>query len=503
MNGSTRTQNPEPRATSSALLLLSLPRLASAPRLQFSSPASPRAQQPGEPATERESARARPKNQHQMIDDDELLIRKVAFGPNLDFRTFMQELRLRSMIENESYQSTSRWDKNCISKVQNVAVVGGTHGNELHGIYLCRELQMMKNDYLQSLYPSLALNFLIGNPEAVRAIGTGAGRRYCDVDLNRCFLIKDLADNSIQTVEGIRAKELDALLGPKSSPEPATDFIFDIHSTTSNTGILLCFHPRDKFAWQVAAYLQNLHPDISCSLWSDEEVPLLPSIARSGLTLEVGPIAHSTGNSALYQRTKKILLDGLAYIEMHNKWISRDANTGVNDLQKSVNLVLFERWASVGYPRDREGFISALVHPSLQGAPELQGGTTVQINSPVFQTLRDGTDILYGGAHAVQNAECVYRIELAGTVKSMFTSEVTSTAPAHASSSSDSSVDPGVGTGASADTGNENKTASMSLSSSDGPWYPMFINEAAYNEKDIAFVLMTRKEVKVSVVTVQ
>lgn len=393
------------------------------------------------------------------------------------------------MIGADSYVSNSRWDKNCISKVLNVAVVGGTHGNELHGIYLCRELQMMKD--LRSRYPSLALKFLVGNPEAVQAIGTGAGRRYCDVDLNRCFLKKDLADNSIQTVEGIRAKELDSLLGPKSSLEPATDFVFDLHSTTSNTGILLCFHPRDKFAWQVAAYLQSLYPDISCSLWSDEEVPLLPSISRGGLTLEVGPIAHSTANSSLYQRTKQILFEGLAYIEMHNKWISRDPNTGISDLQTSVDLVLFERWASVGYPRDREGFISGLVHPSLQGAPELQGGTCVGINSPVFQALQDSADILYGPDHATKNEGYVYRIESVNSMKSMFTSEVTTNAGRS-----------GTETHTIKDT-STNAGADISLEAPTGPWYPMFINEAAYNEKDIAFVLMNRREVKVSIVTKQ
>ncbi len=33
---------------------------------------------------------------------------------------------------------------------------------------------------------------------------------------------------------------------------PATDFIFDLHNTTSNTGTLLCFHPDDVFALRLA-----------------------------------------------------------------------------------------------------------------------------------------------------------------------------------------------------------------------------------------------------------
>jgi len=39
-------------------------------------------------------------------------------------------------------------------------------------------------------------------------------------------------------VEERRAREVDLLLGPKDSRSPVADFIFDLHNTTSNTGIV-------------------------------------------------------------------------------------------------------------------------------------------------------------------------------------------------------------------------------------------------------------------------
>ena len=169
---------------------------------------------------------------------------------------------------------------------KNVCVVGATHGNELHGVYFVDEFNHpdVANE-MKEKYPTIDLKSIIANPYAVLAAGTGAGLRYCEVDLNRCFLVKDLTDPSITTIEGIRAKEIDQELGPKASVNPRTDFIFDIHSSTSNTGILLCCHPDDKFAWQLVAYLQHKYPkEITACLWSEGEVPLLPSVARSGMT---------------------------------------------------------------------------------------------------------------------------------------------------------------------------------------------------------------------------
>lgn len=403
--------------------------------------------------------------------------------------SFLVGLQFLSMITSEVLVETSsnrRGEQNMTNAVTNVAIVGGTHGNELHGIYFVDEFtnnEVAEN--MKELYPTITIKSIIANPGAVAAIGTGAGRRYCDVDLNRCFLMKDLADPSVTTIEGLRAKELDRELGPKSSPNPNMDFIFDVHSSTSNTGVLLCFHPEDKFSWQVAAYLQSKHPDLSTSLWAAGEVPLLPSIARSGMTVEVGPIAHSTANSALYHKTKEVLNDALQYIEMHNLWVAREQR--VESLQQSVKVQFYERVASVGFPRDAMGRISALIHPLLQGRHELMGGVTIKKGSPVFQTLRSGEDIYYGEDTCASKEGYIYRVERASATGSEFSAEAGRVA--------DDGETAGSG---------KRKRGSMNTSGShetDEELYPMFINEAAYNEKDVAFVLMRKTEQIISIVS--
>ena len=57
--------------------------------------------------------------------------------------------------------------------------------------------------------------------------------------MNRCFGAEDLAAATSNTLEDVRARELDAELGPKASWKPKTDFIIDLHNTTSNSGIAL------------------------------------------------------------------------------------------------------------------------------------------------------------------------------------------------------------------------------------------------------------------------
>ena len=71
-----------------------------------------------------------------------------------------------------------------------------------------------------------------------------ANRRYVETDMNRCFLLKDLQDPALDTLEHKRAREIDAILGPKSSPDPAADIVFDLHNTTANSGFLLLMAPQ-------------------------------------------------------------------------------------------------------------------------------------------------------------------------------------------------------------------------------------------------------------------
>lgn len=60
-----------------------------------------------------------------------------------------------------------------------LAICGGTHGNEMSGVYMVREMQkQLKEDQTGSV----SIATILTNPRAVEAC-----KRYIDQDLNRCF----------------------------------------------------------------------------------------------------------------------------------------------------------------------------------------------------------------------------------------------------------------------------------------------------------------------------
>ena len=72
--------------------------------------------------------------------------------------------------------------------VSRVAVCGGTHGNELSGVYLVRELQKKKGERTDNF----SLMMVMSNPRAVEH-----GRRYVEKDLNRCFTTAILRSDTV------------------------------------------------------------------------------------------------------------------------------------------------------------------------------------------------------------------------------------------------------------------------------------------------------------------
>jgi hypothetical protein len=108
------------------------------------------------------------------------------------------------------------------SHVRSVAIIGGCHGNEAVGVALAQHFADRPE---LTARPSFAVTSLLANPAAV-----AANTRYTEVDMNRCFLVKELSDPvQYASVEHIRARELDEMLGPKLSTEPAAEFIIDLH----------------------------------------------------------------------------------------------------------------------------------------------------------------------------------------------------------------------------------------------------------------------------------
>lgn len=69
----------------------------------------------------------------------------------------------------------------CLPRLSRVAVCGGTHGNELSGVYLVREMSR-RAGRAEEKEEEKGVLLVLGNP-----LATQQGRRYIRTDLNRCF----------------------------------------------------------------------------------------------------------------------------------------------------------------------------------------------------------------------------------------------------------------------------------------------------------------------------
>jgi len=241
-----------------------------------------------------------------------------------------------------------------------IVICGGTHGNELTGVYLAKKH-----------------NWLLANPAAVTA-----SRRYIDKDLNRCFALADLNGND-KALEPARAREINALLGKKGS-ENAPDFILDIHNTTANMGITLILSSSEPALMQISAIIASEFSNVHIYLQPEkrEESPYLGTIAKSDVCIEAGPQAHGTLDAEIFFKVERVVF---RFLELIESW-----NNGA--LPKINNFETFTEMRSIDYPRDSKGNITAIIHPALQGKDfcELKSGM------PAFMSF-DGKEILWEG----------------------------------------------------------------------------------------------------------
>ena len=254
-------------------------------------------------------------------------------------------------------------------EVKTVCIFGGTHGNEKTAFALA-------DHYLNGGIASgchretFSTLVEISNPAAVQA-----NTRYVDTDMNRCYLANDLNDVSLnKTVEHRRAKELNAMYGPKDSSQPKVDYLIDLHNTTSNCGILLLFHPRDKFSHMIGKHLlENSGCDlVRCCAWPDTERPNAGTLGRSGMTFEVGPSPWGCVNTELLLLTKKLVEMVLDFIENHNLSLQRNLTKDLNVAKQT--LIMYKRVGQYDYPREaasnalynNSGRILSYIHPDIQ-----------------------------------------------------------------------------------------------------------------------------------------
>ena len=195
---------------------------------------------------------------------------------------------------------------------------------------------------------------------------------------------------------------------------------------------------------------------INLTLWKrkQKDWSLLPTIAKSGFTLEVGPLPWGTAVGDLYLKTQLVMWQILDAIETRNKVIEEDKHKrhSLNDTDLeaiSVSIPFFQaaECRPVDYPKseiivdgNRMSKIIAMTHPSFQGMDYLQ-------------KLTNETNIFIG---------------LDGTTEYKFDEETMTL-------------------------GEEEEIRSKKN------FYPFFINETAYYEKGIAFCLAFKEIRQVAV----
>ncbi len=264
-------------------------------------------------------------------------------------------------------------------QIKRVAIVGGTHGNELTGVMLVNKFLRYPQVVRRQSFETVCLQ---ANPRAIDQT-----RRYIDRDLNRCFDQRDLANPALTGYENNLAKQLYTRYGSGGS-EPI-DVILDLHSTTANMGMTIIPISDSPANLQLAAYLSSLDPTIHIylGLQSKQDSPMLRSMATLGCTIEVGAVAQGVVNADIFQNAERFTLAALDYLDNLNQGVAMTIPATV-DVYRAIE--------AIDYPRDGQNELTAMIHPDRQG----QDYQIMAPQDPLFLDLR-GENIYYQGDQAV------------------------------------------------------------------------------------------------------
>jgi aspartoacylase len=265
-----------------------------------------------------------------------------------------------------------------MTQINRTAIVGGSHGNELIGVYLVKKFQQYPNLIKRSSFETLVL---FGNPKAIEK-----GRRYIDKDLNRCFTNQGLQSSLLSSYEEMRAKEIQQILNPQN--QPFVDVIVDLHTTTANMGLSLLLSNTHPFLLQLAAHLSSINPLVKVYFHQQPRGSgFLRSMCELGFVIEVGAVPQGVLDAELFQQTEQLIYAVLDYFE--------GCNLGKIP-QKNSRLTIYEYTGVIDYPRNEHGEIQAMIHPQLQ----FRDYEPLNPGDPIFLTF-EGKDILYEGVSTV------------------------------------------------------------------------------------------------------
>ncbi|XP_063145083.1 N-acyl-aromatic-L-amino acid amidohydrolase (carboxylate-forming) [Candoia aspera] len=265
-----------------------------------------------------------------------------------------------------------------LPSLRRVAVCGGTHGNEMSGVYLVKHWLQDPSELQRSTFQVIPF---VGNPRAVEQCV-----RYVGRDLNRtfaaAFLNTQASDSDLYEIQ--RAQEINQIFGPKGSSQ-AYDFMFDLHNTTANMGSCLLMNSEfSLLSMHMCNYIQKhctvRHCPILLCQSPGEEAAFTMSVAKNGLELELGPQPQGVARADQLARMRSIMACALDFIELFNK----------GTLFPAFEIEAYKLAGRTDFPRYPNGEISAVIHPNLQD----KDFQPLKPGDPVFQTF-DGEDILH------------------------------------------------------------------------------------------------------------
>jgi aspartoacylase len=269
--------------------------------------------------------------------------------------------------------------------INNVAIVGGTHGNELAGVYLVNYWRNTEPQFITRA--SFSTETLLANTKAI-----GLNKRYFDSDLNRQFSAESLADMSLSNYEQSRAKVINQQLGPKGNPK--SDLIIDLHNTTSNMGPSLLIPQQGDFYDLLAIYVREMMPEAVVMLDEDhianQDHHLLSTIAKRGVIVEVGPVPQGVLKHEVNEQMAKMTGIILNFVELYNL-------DNLPQLPSSTDA--FRYLESLTLPVNDKNERMGMVHKNIEG----NDFQPVKSGDPIF-ALFDGTEINYQGDKTVYPA---------------------------------------------------------------------------------------------------
>ena len=222
-----------------------------------------------------------------------------------------------------------------MSLINTIVVAGGTHGNERTGVRLVQK--WMEHPECYSSLCSAKVDLVLANPEAVRL-----NRRYRDFDLNRAFSQTCLdVTETPQQYEFRRAKELDALYGPKGAATK-TDLLLDVHNTGSNMGNCLILSARDPFTMRASAVLTQEFDDAWIYYQPEERSasPYFGTVAKADVCIEIGPQQHGTLDAAIFEETERLVK---RYLELAEEW-----NRGELQKRSPIKVDVYTQFKDLG-----------------------------------------------------------------------------------------------------------------------------------------------------------